>query len=241
MKEIKESHTAKFELNIRRNNIVEDSFFQIKRIKSEETRKLRKNLWINYVGEKGDDFGGVARDWFHNLSTELFNPYYGLFEYSANDVYTLQINPDSGLCNDKHLELFHFIGRIIGMAIFHKKLINAFFIRPFYTMMLGMINPILNENLILNILGKKITLDDLQFVDEFYYNSLNHILENDPSDYGMSFQVSFDSFGETVCENLVDNGEAIPVTEENKMEYIDKVVQWRFVKRVKVNLYLKKL
>ena len=96
MNEIKETHTAKFELNIRRNNIVEDSFIQIKKIKSEETRKLRKNLWINYIGEKGDDFGGVARDWFHNLSTELFNPYYGLFEYSANDVYTLQINPESG-------------------------------------------------------------------------------------------------------------------------------------------------
>ena len=96
MREIKETHTAKFELNIRRNHIVEDSFIQIRKIKSEETRKLRKNLWINYIDEKGDDFGGVARDWFHNLSTELFNPYYGLFEYSANDVYTLQINPDSG-------------------------------------------------------------------------------------------------------------------------------------------------
>ena len=50
----------------------------------------------------------------------------------------------------------------------------------------------------------------------------------------MTFQVSFDSFGETICENLVENGETIPVTEENKMEYIDKVVYWRFVKRVKV-------
>ena len=50
----------------------------------------------------------------------------------------------------------------------------------------------------------------------------------------MTFQVSFDSFGETVCENLVENGEEIPVTEENKMQYIDKVVHWRFVKRVKV-------
>ena len=137
MKEIKESHVEKLQLNIRRNNIVEDSFNQIKKIKSEDKRRMRKNLWINYIGEKGDDFGGVARDWFYNLSTELLNPYYGLFEYSANDVYTLQINPDSGLCNDQHLELFHFIGRIIGMAIFHKKLINAFFIRPFYTMMLG--------------------------------------------------------------------------------------------------------
>ena len=55
----------------------------------------------------------------------------------------------------------------------------------------------------------------------------------------MTFQVSFDSFGETVCENLVENGEEIPVTEENKMEYIDKVVHWRFVKRVKVKNLMK--
>ena len=120
------------------------------------------------------------------------------------------------------------------MAIFHKKLINAFFIRPFYTMMLGTTTKTFIKNSSLTFLGKKITLDDLQFVDEFYYNSLNHILENDPTDYGMTFQVSFDSFGETICENLVENGETIPVTEENKMEYIDKVVYWRFVKRVKV-------
>ena len=59
-----------------------------------------------FDGEIGLDYGGVAREWFYLLSKEMFNPYYGLFEYSANDVYTLQINPDSGLCNDQHLELF---------------------------------------------------------------------------------------------------------------------------------------
>lgn len=51
----------------------------------------------------------------------------------------------------------------------------------------------------------------------------------------MTFQVSFNCFGETVCENLVANGENIPVTDENKVKYIDKVVHWRFVKRVEVN------
>uniref|UniRef100_A0A3B4AYG4 HECT-type E3 ubiquitin transferase n=1 Tax=Periophthalmus magnuspinnatus TaxID=409849 RepID=A0A3B4AYG4_9GOBI len=29
------------------------------------------------------------------VSRELFNPYYGLFEYSANDTYTVQISPMS--------------------------------------------------------------------------------------------------------------------------------------------------
>lgn len=32
---------------------------------------------------------------------------------------------------------FKFIGRVVGMAIFHGKLLDAFFIRPFYKMMLG--------------------------------------------------------------------------------------------------------
>ena len=77
-------------------------------------------------------------------------------------------------------------------------------------------------------------MDDLQYVDELYYNSLVHILENDPTGYGMTFQVDFTSFGKTVYENLVENGEKIPVTEANKRKYIDKVVQWRFVQRVKV-------
>ena len=35
------------------------------------------------LGEAGLDYGGVAREWFYLLSKEMFNPYYGLFEYSA--------------------------------------------------------------------------------------------------------------------------------------------------------------
>ena len=57
------------------------------------------------------------------LSKEMFNPYYGLFEYSAVDNYTLQINPNSGLCHEEHLSYFKFIGRIAGMAVFHGKLL----------------------------------------------------------------------------------------------------------------------
>ena len=29
------------------------------------------------------DYGGLSREWFFLLSHEMFNPYYGLFEYSA--------------------------------------------------------------------------------------------------------------------------------------------------------------
>ena len=45
-------------------------------------------LWIEFEGEQGLDYGGVAREWFYLLSKEMFNPYYGLFEYSAMYVKT---------------------------------------------------------------------------------------------------------------------------------------------------------
>ena len=224
----------KTEIKLRRKMIVEDSFTEIGKIK--DNKVLRSKIWIEFIGEKGLDFGGLTREWFELLSTKLFNPYYGLFEYSANDVYTLQINPDSGLCNEHHLQLFRFIGRVVGMAIFHKKLLNVFFVRPFYSMILGGCKGVVGQFNLLTFLmsGRKIGLEDMQYVDEFYYNSLLHILENAPADYGMTFQLSYTRLGETVIEDLLPDGDRIAVTDENKLDYIDRVVQWRFVSRVKV-------
>ncbi|KAI1235091.1 E3 ubiquitin-protein ligase NEDD4, partial [Lamprotornis superbus] len=124
----------RFEMKIHRTTILEDSYRRIIAVKRADFLKAR--LWIEFDGEKGLDYGGVAREWFFLLSKEMFNPYYGLFEYSATDNYTLQINPNSGLCNEDHLSYFKFIGRVAGMAVYHGKLLDAFFIRPFYKMML---------------------------------------------------------------------------------------------------------
>lgn len=45
--------------------------------------------------------------------------------FLSSDNYTLQINPNSGVCNDQHLSYFKFIGRVCGMAVFHGKLIDG--------------------------------------------------------------------------------------------------------------------
>ena len=69
------------------------------------------------------------------LVSSFRQKYNGCF-FPCRDNYTLQINPKSGLCNDDHLSYFKFVGRVAGMAVFHGKLLDAFFIRPFYKMML---------------------------------------------------------------------------------------------------------
>lgn len=205
----------KFEIKIRRAHILEDSYRQIQ-FPTHKVDVLKTKLWIEFDGEVGLDYGGVAREWFYLLSKEMFNPYYGLFEYSAVDNYTLQINPNSGVCNEDHLSYFKFIGRVAGMAVYHGKLLDGFFIRPFYKMMLG----------------KTIELKDMESVDTEYYKSLCWIKENDPSELGLTFQVDEENFGATLSRELKPNGGKISVTNANKDEYIGLVIQWRFVSRV---------
>ncbi|CAG2100251.1 unnamed protein product, partial [Medioppia subpectinata] len=204
----------KLEIKVSRTNIFEDSYRSISGISRVDL--LKTKLWLEFDGEEVLDYGGASREWFYLLSKEMFNPYYGLFEYSAADNYTLQINPFSGMCNEEHLSYFKFIGRVAGMAIFHGKLLEAFFIRPFYKMMLG----------------KPIQLKDMESVDTEYFNSLKWILDNDPSELDLRFSIDEDLFGQIEQRELKPKGTHIAVTQDNKLEYIDLVIQWRFVSRI---------
>ncbi len=47
------------------------------------------------------------------------------------------------------------------------------------------------------------------------------------------FTLTEDRFGELVTTELKPGGEDIPVTEENKKEYVDAVVSYRIERRVK--------
>ena len=89
------------------------------------------------------------------------------------------------------------------MAVYHGKLLDGFFIRPFYKMMLG----------------KTIELKDMESVDTEYFNSLVWIKENDPSELDLNFAVDEENFGKTVQRELKPDGMHIPVTNENKLEY----------------------
>jgi E3 ubiquitin-protein ligase NEDD4 len=101
----------------------------------------------------------LYREFFFLLSHEMFNPFYCLFEYSAHDNYTLQISPASGV-NPEHLNYFKFIGRVVGLAIFHRRFLDAYFITSFYKM----------------ALHKKINLADLESVDAELHRSMSWTL-----------------------------------------------------------------
>ena len=85
---------------VRRDHVLEDAFNKIMSTPKKELQKSK--LYITFTGEEGLDYGGPSREFFFLLSRELFNPYYGLFEYSANDTYTVQVSPMSAFVENAH-------------------------------------------------------------------------------------------------------------------------------------------
>ena len=69
----------KSKLVIRREKLLEDAKVKFMQLGRHELRKNKINICFH--GEEGLDYGGPAREFFFLLSRELFNPYYGLFEY----------------------------------------------------------------------------------------------------------------------------------------------------------------
>lgn len=200
-------------IKVRRKNIFEDAYQEIMRQTPED---LKKRLMIKFDGEEGLDYGGVSREFFFLLSHEMFNPFYCLFEYSAHDNYTIQINPNSGI-NPEHLNYFKFIGRVVGLGIFHRRFLDAFFVGALYKM----------------VLRKKVILQDMEGVDAEVNNSLKWMLENSIEGIlDLTFSADDESFGELVTVDLKPDGRNIEVTDENKKEYVELYTQWKIVDRV---------
>lgn len=70
------------------------------------------------------------------------------------------------------------------------------------------------------MLNKTIDLKDMESVDSEYYNSLLWIKENDPIELELTFSVVEDSLGIKTQRELKPGGANIPVSNENKDEYI---------------------
>lgn len=211
-------HTAPLNVNVRREQTFLDSY-RILYYKSPEEIK-RSRLSIKFKGEEGIDAGGLTREWYQVMSRQMFNPDYALFQPVAADRTTFHPNRTSGV-NEDHLSYFKFVGRIIGKAIYDNKLLDCHFSRAMYK----------------KILGKPVSLKDMENLDLDYYKSLQWILENDITDIiTETFSIDTDDYGERKVIDLKPDGHNIPVTEENKAEYVRLVCEYRLIESVRSQL-----
>ncbi|GAB1313177.1 E3 ubiquitin-protein ligase tom1 [Madurella fahalii] len=203
------------QLSVRREHVFHDSFKSLYFKSGPEMKFGRLN--IRFHGEEGVDAGGVTREWFQVLARQMFDPNYALFIPVSSDRTTFHPNKLSGI-NDEHLMFFKFIGRIIGKALYEGRLLDCYFSRAVYK----------------RILGKPVSVKDMESFDPDYYKSLVWMLENDITDIIVeTFSVEDDEFGVTKVVDLIENGRNIPVTEENKHEYVRLIVEHKLLTSVK--------
>ena len=204
---------------VQRDNLFEDAYCKVGQGLS--AADLRNNLVFKFDGEEGEDVGGLTREWFELISREIFNPDYALFSLGADAAY----QPSSASAiNHDHLSYFRFVGRVIGLAIYHSQLMGVHFTRSVYKHMLGL----------------PISLSDLESVDPQLASSLQSVIDTEHADMlCLSFLVPSasaqyfgghgraDDDGEGVTEadavELVEGGADIEVDDSNKREYVARV------------------
>ncbi|KAJ8683233.1 hypothetical protein QAD02_019025 [Eretmocerus hayati] len=206
---------GKLKLHIRREHLLEDAFTHIMAVSKKDLQKGK--LVVIFDREEGLDYGGPSREFFFHLSRELFNPYYGLFEYSANDTYTVQVSPMSAFVDNYH-DWFRFSGRVLGLALVHQYLLDVFFTRPFYKALLRI----------------PASLSDLESLDQEFHQSLMWIKEKDISiePLELTFSVTEELLGRVAERELKPGGRNISVTEKNKKEYLERILRWRLERGV---------
>jgi E3 ubiquitin-protein ligase HUWE1 len=145
----------------------------------------------------------------------MFNPNYALFEPTPDSTFQPSRN---SIINHDHLGYFKFIGRVIGKAMHDSQLMDAHFTRSYYK----------------HILGLPIHYTDIESIDPDYFKNLKWILENDITDVLEStFSVQSEEFGVMKLVDLKPNGSKIPVTNENKEEYVKLITEHKMTTSIK--------
>ncbi|ORX86582.1 HECT-domain-containing protein [Anaeromyces robustus] len=199
------------EILIHRKNLFNDAYDSIM---NRSPNQLKNRLRIKYIGEEGIDTGGLLRDFFHNISKEIGNPNYSLFQYSSNNnSYELDVNPLSCVIDSNHLKYYRFIGRIMGLAIFHRQYLSINFSLIFYK----------------KLLDKQLTFSDLEYVDPEMYKNIKWLKNNNGAEnLCLTFALDTkDCFGNQKSIELKPNGANIEVTDSNKKEYINLIVKYK--------------
>jgi hypothetical protein len=198
------------ELRVRREHLIEDSLSQLS---TADRTDLVKELKVQFVGEEGIDEGGVSKEWFQLIVKEIFDPKYGMFIH--DDLNRLQwFNSAS-----RDFPEFELIGILLGLAIYNGVILDLHLPVVVYK----------------KLLGHKLSLEDVNQINPGLYKGLKQLYEydGDVEDLDLTFQIVYDFFGQNIVHNLLLNGANIPVTNDNKQQYIDLYVQYLLEESVK--------
>ncbi|KAF7994791.1 hypothetical protein HCN44_004263 [Aphidius gifuensis] len=199
-------------LNVSRDNIVADT---LKELTEKSPNDLKKPLKVKFHNEEAEDAGGVKKEFFLLLLREILDPKYGMFK-QYDETNTIWFSEDT--LEDE--SMYFLIGIICGLAIYNFTIIDLPFPLALYK----------------KLLGEKICLSDVDDLSPVLGKSLQNLLDYNDDDFEevfcLNFQVSREAFGEQRVYELIKNGSNVPVTNENKKEFVDLYVDYIFNKSV---------
>ncbi|XP_061636439.1 ubiquitin-protein ligase E3A isoform X2 [Phyllopteryx taeniolatus] len=191
-------------LKVRRDHIMDDALVRLEMISMENPSDLKKQLFVEFEGEQGVDEGGVSKEFFQLVLEEIFNPDIGMFTYD-DDTKLFWFN-SSSLENEAQYTL---VGIVLGLAIYNNCILDVHFPMVVYR----------------KLMGKKGTFLDLPDSHPVLYQSLKELLHYSgdvEADMALTFQISHtDLFGNPVLYGLKEKAEDIPVSGENRQEFVD--------------------
>ncbi|KAF7251593.1 Apoptosis-resistant E3 ubiquitin protein ligase 1 [Varanus komodoensis] len=182
------------------------------------------------------DWGGPRREWFELICKVLFDTTNQLFTHFSDNNQAL-VHPNPNRPPSLRLKVYEFAGRLVGKCLYesslggaYKQLVRARFTRSFLAQIIG-----------LRMHYKYFETDD----PEFYKSKVCFILNNDVSEMELVFaEEKYSKLGqlEKVVE-LVTGGAQMPVTNENKIFYLNLLAQYRLANQVReeVDHFLKGL
>lgn len=200
-------------VEVARDTVFEDTAQQFRLLTGQDLCRKSK---VVFQGEEGIDSGGLTKEWFTCLSKAMCEPGRHLFRRVPADSGELEIDPDS-TSDEASLELFKFVGKVIGKAVYDRHSVALPMTAAFYKI-LG---------------GVQFGVEELEKVDPAMHRSLRWMLDN-PIE-GILFETfsvtrtkqAPDGASREETEDLCPYGRDREVTDENKEEYVELMARWR--------------
>ncbi|KAI8329376.1 hypothetical protein EDC96DRAFT_452411 [Choanephora cucurbitarum] len=201
-------------LEIRREHYIADTLDQISR----KWGDLKKPLKVKFVegGEEGMDQGGVQKEFFGVLFEKVVSPDVGLFSQD-DDTRLCWIRPVS----DFDVRMYEMIGVMMGLSIYNGVIMNLQFPKILWKILVIPSEPLID---VMTERHQLFTLEDLEEGWPALAHGLRQLLEWKDGDvediFCRDYEISMDVFGQGVVTTSLMPGEAIPVTNNNRENYV---------------------
>ncbi|CAM9423866.1 unnamed protein product [Scytosiphon promiscuus] len=200
-------------LQVNRSRLLHETLAQVSQIPDSA---LRKKLKVVFRGEEGVDEGGVAKEFFQLLTVQLFDQSFGMFVPAGKEGRSLWFNKDCVWADEE----YGLVGLLVGLAVYSGVILDL----PLPLVVFK------------KVLGEQLSLQDLEDIDPDLLQGFQRLREYDGGDdediFGLDFRVTWDDLGMERSHDLLEGGADIPVTADNKEEYLELYAQFLLMNAV---------